>query len=38
MSDMRPIADLAAELSLTDSELIPYGRYKAKIACRCSSG
>ena len=32
MSEMRPIADLAAELSLTENELIPYGRYKAKIA------
>jgi len=32
MSAMRPIADLAAELSLTENELIPYGRYKAKIA------
>ncbi|OLB67501.1 MAG: formate--tetrahydrofolate ligase [Nitrospirae bacterium 13_2_20CM_2_61_4] len=32
MSEMRPIADLAAELGLTENELIPYGRYKAKIA------
>ena len=32
MSEMRPIADIAAELSLTENELIPYGRYKAKIA------
>ena len=32
MSEMRPIADIAAELGLTENELIPYGRYKAKIA------
>ena len=32
MSEMRPIADIAAELSLTGNELIPYGCYKAKIA------
>src|SRR2546426_5572952 len=32
MSDMRHITDLAAELSLTENELVPYGRYKAKIA------
>src|SRR5512132_4359762 len=28
---MRPIAEIAAELGLTDDELIPYGRFKAKI-------
>ncbi len=28
---MRPIAEIAAELGLTQAELIPYGRYKAKI-------
>src|SRR2546421_10752075 len=32
MSEMRPIADIAAELGLTENELVPYGRYKAKIA------
>jgi formate--tetrahydrofolate ligase len=28
---LRPIVDVAAELGLADSEVIPYGRYKAKI-------
>jgi formate--tetrahydrofolate ligase len=29
---MRPIADVAAELGLGPDEILPYGRYKAKIA------
>ena len=28
---MKPIADIAASLGLTDEDVIPYGRYKAKI-------
>ncbi len=28
---MRPIADVAAEIGLTPDEILPYGRYKAKI-------
>ena len=28
---LRPIADVAAELGLTADELLPYGKYKAKI-------
>jgi formate--tetrahydrofolate ligase len=32
MTEMRPIAEIAAELGLTEDELIPYGRFKAKIA------
>ena len=28
---MKPIADIAAGLSLADEDVIPYGRYKAKI-------
>jgi len=29
---MRPIADVAAEIGLTADEILPYGRYKAKIS------
>ncbi len=29
---MRPIADVAAEVGLTADEILPYGRYKAKIS------
>jgi formate--tetrahydrofolate ligase len=29
---LRPIVDVAAELGLADSEVIPYGRYKAKVS------
>lgn len=29
---MRPIADVAAEVGLTPDEILPYGRYKAKIS------
>ncbi len=29
---MRPIADVAAEIGLSPDEILPYGRYKAKIA------
>ena len=28
---MKPIADIAAGLSLADEDVIPYGRYKAKV-------
>ena len=28
---MKPIADIAASLGLADEDVIPYGRYKAKI-------
>lgn len=28
---MKPIADIAAGLGLADEDVIPYGRYKAKI-------
>jgi len=31
---LRPIRDVAAELGLTDDELEPYGKYKAKISLR----
>jgi formate--tetrahydrofolate ligase len=29
---LRPIADVAAEIGLTPEEILPYGRYKAKIS------
>jgi formate--tetrahydrofolate ligase len=29
---MRPIAEVAAEVGLTADEILPYGRYKAKIS------
>ncbi|MEA4823250.1 MAG: formate--tetrahydrofolate ligase [Clostridiaceae bacterium] len=29
---IRPIADIACDLAITEDELIPYGRYKAKIS------
>jgi Mrp family chromosome partitioning ATPase len=29
---LRPIADVAAEVGLTPDEILPYGRYKAKIS------
>lgn len=32
MSDMRAIQEIAAELQLSDQEVVPYGRFKAKIA------
>ena len=28
---MKPIADIAAGLGLADEDVIPYGRYKAKV-------
>ena len=28
---MKPIADIAASLGLADEDVIPYGRYKAKV-------
>ena len=28
---MKPISEIAASLGLTDEDVIPYGRYKAKI-------
>jgi formate--tetrahydrofolate ligase len=28
---LRPIHDIAERLGITDDELIPYGRYKAKV-------
>ena len=28
---MRPITEIAAQLGLSDEQVIPYGRYKAKI-------
>ena len=28
---MKPIADIAASLGLADEDVIPYGRYKAKL-------
>ncbi len=30
-ADLRPIAEVAADLGLGDDDLIPYGRYKAKV-------
>ena len=30
-ASMRPITEVAAGLGLTEEEIIPYGRYKAKI-------
>jgi formate--tetrahydrofolate ligase len=35
---LRPIADVAAELGLGADEILPYGRYKAKIAPEAISG
>ena len=29
---LRPIADVAAEVGLTPDDILPYGRYKAKIS------
>ena len=36
---MKPIAEIAAGLGLADEDVIPYGRYKAKINHRlCATG
>ena len=29
---LRPIADVAAEVGLTPDDILPYGRYKAKVS------
>ena len=35
---MLPIAKVAEKLGLTDEDLIPYGRYKAKITAQATDG
>jgi formate--tetrahydrofolate ligase len=35
---LRPIADVAAELGLGPDQILPYGRYKAKIAAEAVAG
>ena len=35
---MKPIADIAAGLGLADEDVIPYGRYKAKVNHRLIQG
>ena len=37
-AELRPIAGIAAELGLRDDEFDLYGRYKAKVSSKCSTG
>ena len=37
-AQLRPIADIAAEIGLEPDEIELYGNHKAKVGCRCSTG